>query len=315
MAAEPRRVPWWRGVCAAAIALGLAGCSFGTTDAAGPTSPPANGLTIAPAAASTSAPSTSTVSRSTASASTEGAGTPASAPPPASALPSTLSRPVTVVEIGDSLGEDLGFGLADVLADNADVHLVQAAKGNSGLVQPQYYDWPRHLAQLLAQYQPAAVIVFLGANDVQDFYANGTLLQFGTPAWETAYRERVASLMQEATDAGSKVLWVGMPIMRSAVFSSSMQQLNNIYEQEAAVHPGVTFFSSWQVLSSPTGTYSATTTGPDGRRIVLRTPDGIHIAFGTGGRGADVLGQAVVNVLMPLLLQSAGATSATSATS
>jgi len=208
---------------------------------------------------------------------------------------------VTVVEIGDSLGEDLGFGLQDVLAGNASVRLVQAAKGNSGLVQPQYYDWPRHLRELLAQYQPAAVVVFLGANDVQDFYQDGALLRFGTPAWEAAYRERVANIMQEATDAGSKVLWVGMPIMRSATFSSSMQRLNDIYEEEAASHEGVTFFSSWQVMASPSGGYAATTPGPDGRSIVLRTPDGIHIAFGTGGRGAEVLGHAVVNALMPLL--------------
>jgi len=294
MIVGPRRVRWWgRGAAAAALAVALAGCSFATTEHAGTPSALPTGLTIAPAAASTSAPAND--------------GPASSPPPPASALPSASAPPsallgrVTVVEIGDSLGEDLGFGLQDVLAGNASVRLVQAAKGNSGLVQPQYYDWPRHLRELLAQYQPAAVVVFLGANDVQDFYQDGALLRFGTLAWEAAYRERVANIMQEATDAGSKVLWVGMPIMRSATFSSSMQRLNDIYEEEAASHEGVTFFSSWQVMSSPSGGYEATATGPDGRSIVLRTPDGIHIAFGTGGRGAEVLGQAVVNALMPLL--------------
>lgn len=287
MPAEPRRTPsLWCAVAAATAAVALAGCSFGTTEQAGAASPLPNDATVVPAAQSSPAAADEAVT---------------SAPPPASALPPASRRPVTVVEIGDSLGEDLGFGLHDVLEGEPSVRLVQAAKGNSGLVQPQYYDWPRHVADLLAQYQPDAVIVFLGANDVQDFYEGGTLLQFGTPAWETAYRERVATVMQEAIDVGSKVLWVGMPVMRSPVFSSSMQRLNTIYEQEAAAHPGVTFFSSWQVMSSPTGAYAATATGPDGRTIVLRTPDGIHIAFGTGGGGADVLAQAVVDALLQLI--------------
>jgi hypothetical protein len=203
---------------------------------------------------------------------------------------------LTVVEIGDSLGEDLGFGLSDVLRGVDGVELVQAAKGNSGLVQPQYYDWPKHLSQLLTQYQPDVVVVFIGANDVQDFYVDGILQQFGTAGWEQAYAQRVATMMDEATDAGAKMLWVGMPIMKSATFSSSMEKLNTIYEAQAGSHPSVTYFSSWDLFTDGAGRYAGTRV-VDGETIVLRTPDGIHVTFGNGGRGADVLATAVVDAI------------------
>jgi len=215
--------------------------------------------------------------------------------------PSTaLPTPLTVLEIGDSLGEDLGFGLNDVLRDIDGVDLVQAAKGNSGLVQPQYYDWPQHLSELLTRDQPDVVVVFIGANDVQDFYVDGVLQQFGTPRWEQAYAQRVATMMREATNAGSKVLWVGMPVMKSVAFSSSMRKLNAIYAAQAALHPGVTYFSSWDLFSDDAGQYARSRV-VDGKAVELRTPDGIHITFGNGGRGADVLASGVVDAMRAML--------------
>jgi hypothetical protein len=223
----------------------------------------------------------------------------ATSPSAASPTPSvsTASGPLTIVEIGDSLGMDLGYGMRDVLAGAHGVTLVQAAKGNSGLVQPQYYDWPAHLRQLLAQHHPQVVVVFIGANDVQNFWDHGVLQHFGSPGWQGAYAQRVASMMQAASDAGTRMLWVGMPIMASATFSNSMQLLNAIYQQQAKVHPTVSYFSSWELFSNAAGGYTNTIIDAAGRTIVLRTPDGIHVTFGSGGGGADYLARAVVGAL------------------
>ena len=274
-------------LCVAALAVG--GCTNSTAvSATGTVSSPASASGSDFASAVAASPSAVPAVQSVAVAS------------PSDVSAPTLPTPLTVVEIGDSLGEDLGFGLHDVLRSFEGVELVQAAKGNSGLVQPQYYDWPTHLATLLAAHRPDVVVVFIGANDVQDFYADGVLQQFGTAGWEQAYAQRVATLMAEATAAGAKMLWVGMPVMKSVRFSSSMAKLNDIFQAQAALHPGVTFFASWDLFTDAAGKY-VTTAQVDGKSVTLRTPDGVHITFGNGGGGADVLAAAVVGALPRLL--------------
>jgi hypothetical protein len=195
---------------------------------------------------------------------------------------------------------DLGYGLRDVLAGDNDVRLVRASIGDSGLARPEFYDWPKHVAELLAQHHPAIVVVFLGANDGQAFIANGARQEFGRPSWHAIYSQRVATVMSEATAAGSRMLWIGMPIMRDTGFSAMMRTLNDIYQSQAAAHPGVTYFPSWELFSDARGGYTKTPIDSTGHPVVLRTPDGIHIAFGSGGGGADYLAQAVVDKMRTL---------------
>ncbi|HEX7104589.1 MAG TPA: DUF459 domain-containing protein [Acidothermaceae bacterium] len=271
--------------CAAAVSV--AGCTGSREVVASARTPSVGAPASAAAVAAAATPSS-------------GVGSAEAPAPPTRASPSGLPTPLTVLEIGDSLGEDLGFGLEHVLRDVDGVQLVQAAKGNSGLVQPQYYDWPKHLSQLLGEHRPDVVVVFLGANDVQDFYAGGVLRQFGAVGWEEAYAQRVATMMQEATAAGAKMLWVGMPIMKSATFSSSMAKLNDIFQAQAMQHPGVTYMPSWNLFTDDAGNY-VKTARIDGEPVTLRTPDGVHITFGPGGGGADVLAAAVVDALSGLL--------------
>ncbi len=52
--------------------------------------------------------------------------------------------------LGDSLGQMLADGLDDALADRADVAVVHKAKGSSGLVSSDFYDWPTAINDLLA---------------------------------------------------------------------------------------------------------------------------------------------------------------------
>ena len=47
----------------------------------------------------------------------------------------------TVLEIGDSLGNDLGWGLARELPTGSSVNLVQLDKSATGLANTGYYDW------------------------------------------------------------------------------------------------------------------------------------------------------------------------------
>lgn len=214
--------------------------------------------------------------------------TPNSAPPPIT-QPAT-GRPLTVLEIGDSLGEDLGLGMHDVLGSDPLVNVIQAAVGDTGLARPDYYDWPAHLAQELQQYHPGAVVVMLGGNDGQGFTDSGTSVMFGSAQWHTVYSERVAEIMNEATGAGAHVFWVGMPIMGDPGLSSEMALENQIYEQQAGIHPGVTYWSSWSLFCNGAGQYSQYLPDASGQVLMMRDADGVHLT----GAGWDRLATAIV---------------------
>jgi hypothetical protein len=196
----------------------------------------------------------------------------------------SAAHPLTIVEIGDSLGEDLGFGLGDVFGSDPWAHVVQAAKGDTGLSRPDYYNWPANLLVLLQQYHPALLVVFLGANDGQNYWVNGKYASVGDPLWKSTYKARIATVMAEAVASGARVLWVGMPVMQDPGFSQEMQMMNTLFQSEALVHPGVKYFSSWPLFTGAGGQYVGSLNG-----VTLRAPDGVHIANGGDDRLANAL--------------------------
>jgi hypothetical protein len=222
-------------------------------------------------------------------------------PAPIAPSPTTrVPRPTTtttvplpagpVLEVGDSLGIDLGWGLSDVLSGSRH-RFIAAAVGDTGLADPAYYDWLAQLSVDLHLYHPATVVVFLGANDVESYYSSNRFLSFGSPGWAAFYGKRVAKIMDEAVSAGAKVLWVGMPPMQSPSFSSDMATLNAVYRNEALAHrPDVSYLASWRLLGGPQGQYRGSLAGADGEQVALRAPDGVHITRA----GGDLLGRAVV---------------------
>ena len=132
----------------------------------------------------------------------------------------TAAKPITILDVGDSLGEDLGLGLGYTLGTDPLVRVVQAAYGDSGLARPDFYNWPAHLAADLREYHPQVVTILIGGNDAQSFEVNNESVEFGAPQWHTIYSQRVALMMSETLKAGAKMLWVGLPIMENPVFSA-----------------------------------------------------------------------------------------------
>jgi len=202
-------------------------------------------------------------------------------------------KPWPVLEVGDSLGIDLGWGLGPALAGSGHAFVNQAA-GDTGLAETWYYNWPAHLATDLATYRPGLVVVFLGANDVENLYVDGHFAAFGSPAWAHDYGERVEQVLRESLRSHANVLWVGMPPMGSPAFSSDMRTLNAVYWRQAS-HEGkdAAYFSSWDVLGGPHGQYEAGPPGASAEGTLWRAPDGIHITTA----GAQVLAGAVMRYL------------------
>jgi len=211
------------------------------------------------------------------------AGLPALAPP-------TPGAPLRVLEIGDSLGIDLGDRLeADGAAGGLATTTV-AAQGDSGLANAAFNDWPAHLGALLATDHPQVVVVLLGANDDQGLSVDGQAVQPGTAAWAAAYAQRVDAVVGESVSAGARVLWVSVPPMHNGALDAFVAVVNAIDEREVDAVTGTLYLTSSSVLGGPAGAYEGALTDASGTSVVVRTPDGVHLTT----PGADLLSRAVI---------------------
>jgi len=181
----------------------------------------------------------------------------------------------TILEIGDSLGIDLGWGLRAQLAHSPKVSLVEGAQGSTGLSNDWYYPWPPHFSQLLSQHRPQVAIIFLGTNDEQAIHVGATICSFNTPCWRTAYAHRVRQMLALARHVDTKVLWVGSPPMGSPAFSSAMSAINAVVQREIGTLSDAVFVPS-APLTALGGHYRASAL-INHHVQVIREPDGIHI--------------------------------------
>jgi hypothetical protein len=202
----------------------------------------------------------------------------------------TQSAPLRLLVLGDSLGIDFGQPLVNDLAATDVVSAVLDGHIDTGLSRPDYFNWQTELQHDLTSYQPQAIVVFIGANDPQNFMDGSTSMSYGTPGWNAAYAKRVGAFMAQAAGSGARVLWIGMPPMADPVLNAKMEDLNAVDQSQAASHKGVTYFASWPVLSSPQGGYAAFLPDASGNEVQVRDPDGTHIA----GPGAQRLSQAAI---------------------
>lgn len=216
-------------------------------------------------------------------------------------------RPVghcTVLEIGDSLGNDLGWGLERHLAATAGVHFVQLDKPSTGLANAWYYNWPNHLAVDLAAYHPQVVLVFLGGNDQQGMTIDGSAVQFAQPKWDSTYVGFVRRVVDEVTSTGAYLLWIGLPIMQPPSYNQGASLLDSLYQKGVTSQSDATFVSTWSLFSDPAGQF-ATQAAVNGVETTLREPDGIHFSFS----GEDVLATYVIREMARIYHVSLVATS------
>ena len=194
--------------------------------------------------------------------------------PALSVRPDTSGR-FTILEIGDSLGIDLGWGLRAQLTKSPKVSLVEGAQGSTGLSNDWYYPWPPHFAQLLRQHHPQAAVIFLGTNDEQAIRVGAAVCGFNTACWRTAYGHRVRQMLALAHNAGTKMLWVGSPPMGNPAFSAAMGAINAVVQKEVALSRDALYVPS-SPLAAAGGRYRASAI-INNRVQVIREPDGIHI--------------------------------------
>lgn len=190
-----------------------------------------------------------------------------------------------IAVFGDSLATNLGQGLQALMEDEPEIAVSVQARGSSGLVRDDFFDWPGNLARILADDPDFDIAVLqVGLNDRQALRVDGASAAPLSDPWRAEYGRRIDVIARAFEDAGIPLIWVGLPPMQSGRLSTDLAVINEIVRDRLrrsdAIHVDI-----WKGFVDENDRYSAT--GPDlsGQSARLRTSDGIHLT-GAGARKA-----------------------------
>ncbi|MEX0847545.1 MAG: DUF459 domain-containing protein, partial [Ilumatobacteraceae bacterium] len=157
---------------------------------------------------------------------------------------------------------------------------------SSGLARPDFFDWPAHFTQVLAQVDPDIVVVTLGGNDSQGLaIADGTFIAqspTGDAAddaeWRAEYGERAGAVMDQLTAGGRTLIWVGIPNDDNDDVTTRLRVQDEVAKAEAAKRPGIVFVDTWNIFSGKEGGWAEYHVDPrDGQGKKVRAADGFHL--------------------------------------
>jgi len=180
--------------------------------------------------------------------------------------------PRRVLLVGDSVMNQTGGALTNILRED-DVR--NEGVNGSGLLTPDYLDWPAQLRRLLDRFDPDVVVfLFVGNFDLGtgETYttADGHVIESRRdPAFPRAWQAQAQRMTDLAEEAGADVVWVLPPPMQDAADQALIEQLRAGYEDL-----GTTTVDANEVLADDDGGFLAE--ADDG--TPLRNRDGVHLA-------------------------------------
>lgn len=211
-----------------------------------------------------------------------------------------LSPPYTICIIGDSfIADRFGTQLERALFGMQDITVHREGVYSTGLARPDYFDWQKHLEELLNQYHPNVVIVMFGANDGQDIKTKeGKTIHYDASAWDEWYASQTQAISQLLEENSITFFWIGMPIAKSQNYQQKMERLNSIYENTTQQYSNALFISTWNLLKNKEGVYASYLQNSAGEFRLARNSDGIHVTH----FGASILVQEVLSKLQEKLI-------------
>lgn len=181
-----------------------------------------------------------------------------------------------VAVVGDSLSQGLGPAVTE-LFDPELARVLSLGRQSTGLARLDYFNWRAAMRQLVEQFRPDLVFVMLGSNDNQaQIGPDGSAVEVGSTAWVQAYRSRAAQFLREATSAGTRVVWVGIPVVEERARWSFYRSVNQIYRETAEADPSAAYVDAWTLFQPKGGGYSAFLRNERGVLQQMRAPDGVH---------------------------------------
>jgi hypothetical protein len=206
-----------------------------------------------------------------------GGGATAGGEPTTAIRPPTGDAKLRVAVVGDSLSQGLGPAIAEALDPDV-TRVLPLGRQSTGLARQDYFNWQAAMRQLETEFRPDLVFVQLGTNDQQSQIAsNGDEVEMGSAAWGTAYRARVDAFLREATSNGTRVVWVGIPVVAEHQRWDFYRHVNSIYRAAAESDPLATYVDAWKLFENREGSYSAYLRNERGVLQEMRAADGLHM--------------------------------------
>lgn len=250
------------------------------------TSALANGASLAADSATSASSTTSTVTAVTAATAVTAPETPTTVTPTSdpSTVP-TAADPARVLLVGDSEAGGLSPFLQRVLDPTGVVAMTTDYKVSSGLVRPDFFDWPAHLRQTVPAANPDIVVALFGGNDGQGFLATDAAAgaaagkSVDTAEWRAEYGARVGAVMDMLGANGRTLIWVGVPNGENPSLTASLAVQNEVVKAEAAKRTSVAFVDSWDHFTGIDGGFAPYIADPrDGESKPVRSEkDGFHL--------------------------------------
>ena len=188
----------------------------------------------------------------------------------------TTTNELRVAVIGDSLSQGLGPGIETAMNPRV-TRVLSLGRQSTGLSRQDYFNWQAAMRQIVEAFRPDLVFVLLGSNDAQAQIApDGTAIPIGSFDWTQGYREHAERLLSEATDAGTLVVWVGIPIVEERGRWNFYRRVNDIYRETASADPLATYLDTWSLFRTRDGDYRAYVRNERGVLQLMRASDGTH---------------------------------------
>jgi hypothetical protein len=191
--------------------------------------------------------------------------------------------------VGDSEAGGLSPFLQKVIDATGVVSMTTDYKVSSGLVRPDFFDWPAHLRETLPITNPDIVVALFGGNDGQSFIDESVAAAgkpVDSPEWRAEYGKRVSDMMDLLSADGRTLIWVGVPNAEKEEFTARLAVLNEVVKEQVASHPNVKFVDSWHAFIGLDGkSFAQLVLDPrDGEFKEVRSQtDGFHL--NTDGEG------------------------------
>src|SRR5260370_2105761 len=192
---------------------------------------------------------------------------------------------------GDSLAGSLGPSLGQRTGSTGVVQPVFDSRVSSGLLSPDFVNWPQQGADDMSLYNPEVTVFIVGANDAKNLPEGATR----DPGWRAQYSALVEEMLTVIGGNGRTVYWVGAPVMADAAYSERVQGVNDVFREVAAKHPDVTYVDAYALVSASDGPYASMLPVPGGKVARVRGADGIHLT----PEGGDLLAEKVLERLDP----------------